>query len=343
MIENKSNRIDYLDIAKALGVIMVVWGHASGPLSTYMFQCHLPLFFIISGYLYNKNGGVKRYIIKKIETLYIPFVFFNTLSYSIQTVILNSSISKRDFLHYIFDIFRTYAKDGWYFGATWFLASLFIVSIIYKVVDLSIPEGKIKPFIQLSIFIVIGIIGFQINFSFNQSRTFILAMFFAGGAFVRKYKYYFVEIDSPYLAMICMALFMLIGKYGSANMGPNKYNYPIQYVFGAFLSAYAIIYFCRVIENNSYYLKKILISIGRNSLDIVLFQFVIFRIVVIIQMYFYDEPMNYTHIMEFYPYYNNEGVWWLIYTIAGIWGSIILGKILRQGPWGFILKKIHAL
>ncbi|MCI8534003.1 MAG: acyltransferase family protein [Hungatella sp.] len=59
MIENKSNRIDYLDIAKALGVIMVVWGHASGPLSTYMFQCHLPLFFIISGYLYNKNGGGK--------------------------------------------------------------------------------------------------------------------------------------------------------------------------------------------------------------------------------------------------------------------------------------------
>lgn len=39
-------RLDYMDIAKGIGIIAVVWAHSNGPLSDYMYQFHMPLFFL---------------------------------------------------------------------------------------------------------------------------------------------------------------------------------------------------------------------------------------------------------------------------------------------------------
>ena len=38
-------RAGYLDIAKGIGILLVVWAHARGPFSTYIYQFHMPLFF----------------------------------------------------------------------------------------------------------------------------------------------------------------------------------------------------------------------------------------------------------------------------------------------------------
>lgn len=48
-METQKKRIDYLDLAKGIGILLVVWAHARGPYSSYMYQMHMPFFFIISG------------------------------------------------------------------------------------------------------------------------------------------------------------------------------------------------------------------------------------------------------------------------------------------------------
>lgn len=76
---NKSQmnrRID-LDIAKGLGIIMVVWAHASGPLTSYIYQFHMPLFFFISGMLFKDPSNLKMYYIRKMKSLLIPFWICN--------------------------------------------------------------------------------------------------------------------------------------------------------------------------------------------------------------------------------------------------------------------------
>lgn len=79
-------RISYFDIAKGIGILMVVWAHARGPFSRYIYQMHMPFFFIISGLLYISDKPLRQYLARKVKNLYIPFVFWNILFYSVKTI-----------------------------------------------------------------------------------------------------------------------------------------------------------------------------------------------------------------------------------------------------------------
>jgi len=35
--------------------------------------------------------------------------------------------------------------------------------------------------------------------------------------------------------------------------------------------------------------------------------------------------------------------WWLAYLAVGLFGSLALARLLRAGPWGRALKKIHLV
>lgn len=50
-------RLDWIDFAKGIGIILVVWAHTRGFFTNYIEQFHMPLFFFVSGYLYQYNGG----------------------------------------------------------------------------------------------------------------------------------------------------------------------------------------------------------------------------------------------------------------------------------------------
>lgn len=92
-MNNANKRIEYLDVAKGVGIILVVWAHASGPFSNYINQFHMPLFFLISGFLYNSRLSVIEYVKNKVIHLYIPFVFWNLLGFigtSVLTYIENT-------------------------------------------------------------------------------------------------------------------------------------------------------------------------------------------------------------------------------------------------------------
>lgn len=66
---------------------MVVAGHTNCPIIIHsmFYYIHVPLFFIASGYIskpipyYYTFDNVKRFIIKKLSSLYLPFVFFSLI------------------------------------------------------------------------------------------------------------------------------------------------------------------------------------------------------------------------------------------------------------------------
>ena len=55
-------RLKWLDIAKGLGIILMVLGHTSIPkfASDFIWSFHMPLFFIASGFTTNLGGGIYR-------------------------------------------------------------------------------------------------------------------------------------------------------------------------------------------------------------------------------------------------------------------------------------------
>lgn len=73
-----NNRISYLDIFKGFGIFFVVFGHVThiGELRDYIWNFHMPLFFFVSGLLYNSNLRFKDFLLKRIKSIYIPYILF---------------------------------------------------------------------------------------------------------------------------------------------------------------------------------------------------------------------------------------------------------------------------
>lgn len=69
-------RLNDIDIAKGIGILMVMGLHC-GFHQTWMATYEMPLFFILSGCFFNPYScGFKLFVIKKINTLLIPYIFF---------------------------------------------------------------------------------------------------------------------------------------------------------------------------------------------------------------------------------------------------------------------------
>ena len=74
-------RIEYIDIAKGLGIILVVIGHCIDGKTfpgTWISSFHMPLFFILSGMCFNASRytSLIPFFYKRFKTLFLPLLFF---------------------------------------------------------------------------------------------------------------------------------------------------------------------------------------------------------------------------------------------------------------------------
>lgn len=318
-------RAEYLDIAKGIGILLVVWAHARGPFSSYIYQFHMPLFFLISGYLFNERNTVKQFVVKKVQTLYLPFVFWNIIFIVVERKLQLTLFSQKEFRDRIIQIILSVGKSGVFLGATWFLAALFVVSVVYKIIDTYLPKKREMSLVLLLICAVIAYTGFTITFPYIISRTLILSVFFAIGRVVRTYKEELTRYGTWVTVLFSAVIFLFIGKHNNADMGTNEYKYRLLFVIGALAASYVVIEVSKYIEMHSRYLKKILCFWGRKSMPIVIWQFVVFRIVIGLQLYL--EGSSLTHIFDYFPCYKTENGWWIVYVLVGMYVSIFIGEI----------------
>lgn len=325
---------------------MVVLGHACSPASHFTSQFHMPLFFIISGYLFNSRNTVKEFIIRKINSLYLPFVIWNLLFIGLTIVknILTSTPTLGYAVKAAIKTLLTLDKHV-HLGATWFLGALFVMSVLYKLCDTYINPKCYKRIIITAIFTALGILGFAVNLPYFFSRTLILGMFFAFGYVVQENKEILKQYNKPIVALVCLGLFLVIALNNSAHMGHNEYTSPVQFVIGACCASYFVIWLSNVLADCSVKgLKPVgncLEMLGKRSLDIVIWHFVFFNLVIALQLAM--EGVSPTHVFDhLHTYITTEG-WWAVYLLVGIVVPLLWCDFLRMGPWGKFLKKIHAV
>ena len=85
-------RVEWIDAVKGLGIILVIFAHANKTILTkYIYLFHMPLFFYISGKLFNiDNLNFRSFVKKKIDRLIIPCFAYGILIVLFN--ILNSTI-----------------------------------------------------------------------------------------------------------------------------------------------------------------------------------------------------------------------------------------------------------
>ena len=77
-----NQRLNWLDIAKAIAIILMVVGHTSIPsiASDFIYAFHMPLFFIASGWTSNWNKySFYDFIKRRSRNLLFPFFFYSVI------------------------------------------------------------------------------------------------------------------------------------------------------------------------------------------------------------------------------------------------------------------------
>src|SRR5438552_3015287 len=82
---SQSQRISWIDVCRGIGIILVIYAHGLGTdRYRYVFYAfHMPLFFFLSGVVYNRSKHTELfpYVKKTIKNTLWPFFLFAFISY----------------------------------------------------------------------------------------------------------------------------------------------------------------------------------------------------------------------------------------------------------------------
>ena len=124
-------RIQYLDIAKGIGILLVVLGHNDirvfhPTLHYIIFSFHVPLFFFLSGMFFKPERPLKEIATKRFNTLMKPLIFIILLIYGIPFF-----FGKMGLEVVIGRLLKSLFMTGPYLNweQLWFLPALFVINI----------------------------------------------------------------------------------------------------------------------------------------------------------------------------------------------------------------------
>lgn len=248
--------------------------------------------------------------------------------------------SMRSFIKHNSLIFLTLDKDGFLFGATWFMGSLFLVSVVYKILDNKTRDVKENKILLFVLAIGAYMLGINIPLPLMISRTLILSLFFAIGVLIRRYEEYLRKINKNTLFVFCFVMFAIIDHYNSVGLGANEFKYKEWFFIGSLTASFVVYYLAICIEKVKT-LSAFFVLLGKYSVDIVIWQFVMFRPIILIQLMIKQLPLS--DVVGYYPMFYWDHGWWIIYLLAGVFGSLLWGWLLKQGIWGRALRKINVV
>lgn len=337
-------RQDWIDFAKGIGIILVVWAHTRGIFTSYIVQFHMPLFFFISGYLYKYKGEkVKDYINKKAKGLLVPFWFWNLLLYPVYYILYywgdwNVIVAIKEVIEIVLTLYKVP-----FLGATWFLAALFWISTSVNVAISFLKENSYCDYVLLTLSIIVAVIGFNITFPYKLSRVMICSLFYVLGYMFKKYIHgYVVPCVKNIGLLVSVILFWLVASNNSAAMGSNQYSNKILFIIGALAGTVVVLRVSELVlqfGSNNIVVKHIT-YIGKNSMDIVIWQFLAFRFAILLQIMLDGASIK---DLVAYPVYDASGIWLFINVLAGIYGSLMWRYILNHNPLTPFMKKIYVL
>ena len=154
-MQTVKKRIEYIDLAKGVCILLVVFAHIHPDLTRYSWgiffdSFRMPLYFFLSGIFFKRYSGIQEFAIKKINNLIIPLLFFYAFAYLYDAVSWGIyHLSESDT--------STYERYSWWpfweiirLGMTyhnpplWFLTALFEVNILYYILHLFVKSWRLN-------------------------------------------------------------------------------------------------------------------------------------------------------------------------------------------------------
>lgn len=277
-----------IDIMKAIGIFLVIVGHnSSGILNNYIYSFHMPMFFIIAGYLWReKNIGVS--LLRDCKRLILPYVAYFvifaiaryiytgvTVSRVMQTTVMICWAS----CHRI-EIFGHHIQGV---GALWFLPALFVCKNIFNAIH--VKFGTLKKRLKVKavyacMYVCIGIcaaIGAFIHrkyfpLPFGLTTGMNALVFFCVGHWIKVELNEISRLDviAWYYKITILIAWGALGWFVRNGMAScENYHFPLNYVTGI-CGTILCYYLTTWLYKSAPHLSKALQTIGQYTISVLL-------------------------------------------------------------------------
>lgn len=290
-----TTRYEFLDIAKGLGILAVVWAHIMlcGWSHKLCYAFHMPLFFLMSGMLFQKNKykTFGEFVRKRAKRLFVPYLLYSLATWVLWVVfrlVRGDAVAS-----YWMPLLQTFVAQGSgtylvHNSALWFIPCLFAVEVMYFFV------GKLKAGFALLVSFALAGLSFVLGHLFgktwwfmppwNFDAAFIALPFYCVGnvlatrfplekmvSYVHSHKW------GTFGLWVLLTVLLVFGamKFGTCSMGSSLYNCSGWiFVLRAFVGCGAMLCFslllCVPLKNCRWFQKAMdgIKWLGQNSLDV---------------------------------------------------------------------------
>lgn len=257
-----------IDIAKGVGIILVVIGHLPTTLGGVIYTFHMAFFFMLSGWCFSDRhlGAKCTFLKKRTISLLLPWFLCKFPFWSIKH------------LGIFPEILKTSIEYHW-LGTMWFLPALFMAEVILLVVLQVFLKFRYSEWLSvMSILALVYVISF---FSLSISAYFYYALFYAIGYALKvssngvlkalpKKLWSIGILGLSYLSMIYLKSFV------PATISLCDHSTYLLYLITSLSGSFLVIQFCIWTSKHTETLRDIFVLIGQKTMSIVLFQWFAF-------------------------------------------------------------------
>jgi len=213
-----TSRISWIDIARGIGIILVLQGHALSAhvYRHFIYAFHMPLFFFISGLLFDyKKYSFLENLKKSARGILVPYVIFAGVSYLIWMFNNSFSASPEQIMLHLIGVFYGNSSSLFFNLVLWFLPCLFITKMLFALITTFIKKDKVL-IVVLFIFSLLGYFAFiylpDLNLPFGIESALTAVVFFGAGSILRTNyaKNIDFKINKRSIAILIASLVILI-------------------------------------------------------------------------------------------------------------------------------------
>ncbi len=240
---SQKTRNTALDFARGFAILCMIFDHIYGK-GKFITSFHMPLFFIISGFLL-KEETIGLTVKKRAKGLLWPYLKYALLAVVVGLIknALYYHLSSRQNLVYAVtktvNIFL--GKDIW---LLWFLLALFEATMIYVLIQ----KITKKPALRLLLSAIVSLVGFYFSMTTGTETPYYLdqgllsVLFLAVGDFAKKVDFSHMKKSVKILSLIFAAIIWALGiHYGIFVMALRVFKgFPLSYI-SAIAATYVVV------------------------------------------------------------------------------------------------------
>lgn len=200
-----NERIEYLDVAKGICMLLVVMIHTGVPEPIpHIYALKVVLFFMLSGYFFHDKMDFFPFIMKKSYTILLPFVVFWIGSYVIFYA-LKWKMPGLSALTAAKGIMDCFTQKSYFNGPLWFLLSLYEIQLLFYAIRrmIRISWGRWLFYLLFSYSgYLLGMNGIDLPLNIDTAMT--MTFFFAMGYQLKKICFW-----NKLTCKVCLALALL--------------------------------------------------------------------------------------------------------------------------------------